>query len=50
MNNEEIVRQKLSEAIESIKVCLPLLEKMDGKIPSDILNKLDVINGYSVLY
>lgn len=50
MSNENVIREKLSQAIERMKECVPMLDEMKGVIPTDILSMLDTINKYSVLY
>lgn len=50
MTDEEIVLKELSEAIKSIEKCIPILESFDGKISTEILNKIDLINYYSTLF
>ena len=50
MSNEDVVRERLKQALDCMRECVPLLEEMDGKIPSDILDIIDTINKYSVLY
>ncbi len=50
MINEEIVRSNLSIAIDYIQECIPYLKEMNGKIPTDILDLIDEINKYSVMF
>lgn len=50
MTNEEIVIRELSNAIDSMSMCIPYLEEMKGKIPTEILNKLDEINRFSIMF
>lgn len=50
MTNEEIVIRELSNAIASMSMCIPYLEEMKGKIPTEILDLLDDINQLSVKY
>ena len=50
MTDEEIVIRELSNAINSMNVCIPYLEGMSGKIPTEVLNKLDDINRLSCMF
>lgn len=50
MTNEEIVIRELSNAIDSMSMCISYLEEMKGKIPTEILDLLDDINKLSVKY
>lgn len=50
MSNEEIVIMELSNAIKCVEKCIPLLEKMEGKISTKVLNLLDELNRLSVMY
>ena len=50
MTNEEAVRRELDLAIANLSICIPMLEAMNGKIPSDILDKIDFINQWSVMF
>lgn len=45
--HDEIIRG-LSDAISSISYVLPLIEKYENKIPTDVLNLIDDINQASV--
>ena len=48
--SSEIVKRELSNAIASMSMCMPLLEEMNGNIPTQILDLLDSINKLSVMY
>lgn len=49
MENKQLI-ELLSKTIGNMTMAMPLLEKMDGKIPTEILDMLDFINKLSVKY
>lgn len=50
MTNEEIVIRELSNAIASMSMCIPYLEEMKGKIPTEVIELLDECNRLSVMF
>lgn len=40
MTNEEAIKRELIKALASMNICIPLLEELKGKIPSDITDIL----------
>jgi hypothetical protein len=48
MENEIV--KLLSEAVDKMEQALPMIEKLEGKIPTEILSLLDRANAYSVMY
>ena len=48
--NEKYVIEKLSCAIADMKACMPILESMNGIIPTEILDLLDEANELTTRY
>lgn len=48
-NNKKLIRL-LSDAICNLSLAMPLLEQLQGKIPSEILDLLDYANKLTVKY
>lgn len=49
MDNENL-KMYLDTAIENLEKAMPLLDSLNGIIPTDVLNRLDFINRLSVAY
>ena len=49
MENETL-KMYLDIAIENLEKAMPLLDKLNGKIQTDILDRLDFINRLSVAH
>lgn len=49
MQNKQLVKL-LSDAITNLTLAMPLLEEMNGKIPTEIIDMLDYVNRLSVKY
>ena len=49
MNNDKL-KMLLDVAITSLKDAMPMLDELQGVIPTDILDRLDFINKLSVAH
>lgn len=49
MENQKLIKL-LSDVIANMTMAVPLLEEMQGKIPTEILDLLDYINKLSVKF
>lgn len=48
--DDAYVIERLSNAIAEMKLCMPVLEKMNGKISTQILDLLDEANELTTRY